>query len=213
MKKLLMFLLFISGQLIFACNEMKDIGCFIMVEDKAPLVIYFRGHNKGRAELANDELFDSASQVAKKAQLAQLALKLKVNILVTGSSRIIVTKTLLENYDFDKLYLAAHSGGYYGLWKTLEDKTLFPHLKKLIFLDSYYSESKQFHQLIADLSNNDIPCVGYLTEHNLKRFNRHYKNLGCTKNGPEGFQHSKDVNRCLSQFIQGNECHGQNISS
>ena len=170
-------------------------SCFIDQKSKKTLV-FLRGHYKGSGKLPSSQFMKVAKLAIKQFQLEKLATTKKINILVTGSSHLGFSP---EEIQGNHIILASHSGGYVGMWETLEAfSEEQERIKSIIMLDSWYSTKKAFHQLIDSFK---VPCMGFLTQHNLARYNKYYKPLGCMASGPSGYTHSGSVHNYLLDHL------------
>lgn len=213
MKKLFYISLFVFSFNIQAsvdCKIFKDIGCLITPDNNhGRLIIFFRGHFQGTGRVPPSQTIKSALSVIRQFKLKNFSEINQSIILVTGSSHLSINSKILSQLEFEykELYFAAHSGGYKGLGETL--KNIKPDLiypKKIIMLDNFYSTQEDFHSLLENSIQEGSHCVGFLTKHNLERYRKYYRHLGCVANGPQGFSHSGSVPACLKQFLTENKC-------
>jgi hypothetical protein len=203
------------------CLILPKNGCLLMPEGTSQgLVIYLRGHYatfRGHVPEANRA--DSIAEALKVYQLEHLAQASGMAIFVSASSHLSYDNAMLTKLGQRlqqstsspiNVYLAAHSGGYRGMFDSL--RLLSPSnqqwsIKSLIMLDNFYSTQVLDLETLRSAHLAGISCHGFFTDHNQKRFEKLYAPLGCQAQGPQGFNHVTSVKSCLLDYIQGADCH------
>ncbi|TBR16735.1 hypothetical protein EPO15_18610 [bacterium] len=198
------------------CRPLATAGCWF-VPKLAPggepaLLVYFRGfwrgHGDGRVPPGEREA--SARQALDFYGLEAAASGAGAVLLVTGSSDAEVTEnevTAVERelgVSFKKLYLAAHSGGYNGLLKSL------PNLRqpsRIVMLDDFYFTEAASAKLVAERVDAGAECSGFYTAHNEDRWRRGFKErVRCAVEKRDDLGHEGGVNACLGPLLQGGTC-------
>ena len=174
------------------CVELPSIGCYYSgapAGAAVPLLIYYRGwvsdtnypgsglyggHISGRANLLR-----SSRAALSFYKLKQLAMEKRIAVLVTGSSDISVKRADLDRLQaglgvtFGPVSVAAHSGGYVGLSRSIDT---FSRLDKIILLDPFYSD---FSAKISAQVRQGAACTGFYTPHNAARYKQFFSGAGC----------------------------------
>lgn len=191
-------------------------GCLLARESET-LVVYFRGHVRGYpghpGRVPQRFWAASARRVLTKNNYNLQRYKLKASLYATGSSHIGLSVDellhLLLETRADRLILAAHSGGYVGLHKTLN--SLSVELKKKVsgiwLLDNFYSPANTRKHLTRMFSGSFLRsrCLGYTTPHNHLRYQRYFKNI-CpgVRALPNGY-HVRGL-QCMEDFANNKKC-------
>ena len=103
----------------------------------------------------------------------------RIAVLVTGSSDISVKRSDLDRLQaglgvtFGPVSVAAHSGGYVGLSRSIDT---FSRLDKIILLDPFYSD---FSAKISAQVRQGAACTGFYTPHNAARYKQFFSSAGC----------------------------------
>ena len=198
------------------CPALGTLGCFFTppgLEGKEPaLLIYFRGfwtgHGDGR--VPERERAASARQALTYYDLAATAEQAGAVVLVTGSSDAAVREADIAavgaalGLSFKKVYLAAHSGGYTGLLKSL------PGLRRpdrLVMLDDFYFTDAGAVQLLQDRVAAGTLCSGFFTSHNEGRWNSAFRGrLDCAVENRDDLGHTDGVRVCLGPYLTTGRC-------
>lgn len=174
------------------CAELGSIGCFYNGAPGAgavPLLIYYRGwvlesnypggglyggHITGAANILR-----SSRAALSFYKLRRLADEKRIAVLVTGSSDIAVTQADVEKLQaalggkFSSVSVAAHSGGYTGLTRSIGT---FGRLERIILLDSFYDD---FSAPVSAGIAQGAACTGFYTPHNAARYDKYFARTGC----------------------------------
>jgi len=205
------------------CARFAQFGCHVFhphdKETTHPLLVFIRGLYNGSSTVPAGTSRQTAARKAISAfAFEKLATKYNIDILVSGSSHLGVDEELYaklqEIYGTDFSYfLAAHSGGYIGLFSTLEAAQagrIENPPSKLFMLDNFYSTIPHNHSLFGNYMQQGGACQGYLTTHNLARYQTFYKKYNCQVDGENNsaqYNHSGSVNPCLDLYLQSKPCH------
>ncbi len=197
------------------CVAFKDMGkfCYPVSESASgtPLLVFIRGLVDGNGQVGPT----AARMTAANAAIDAFKLKNFARpILVMGSSHlgldqasILEIESLYQKYnlgEFRQYTLASHSGGYAGLFATLHE-ALDQHIpmpKSLVMLDNFYSIQPVNTELFKKVLESGVGCGGFLTDHNLDRYQRLYKHPKCTIIGPDGQNHNGSVYPTLVKFLE-----------
>lgn len=173
------------------CAPVAGVGCFYSgapAGAAAPLLIYYRGWlsetnypggGLSGGHIGGADLLRSARAALSFYGLKRLADEKRLAVLVTGSSDIGVTRADLDRLAaqlgaaFTSVSVAAHSGGYAGLSKSLDS---FGRLEKMILLDPFYSD---FSAKVAAQVGRGAACGGFYTRHNAARYKQFFSGSGC----------------------------------
>jgi hypothetical protein len=218
MKLITVLILFISIQAFgnIDCSPLGvEHGCFykpekIVSNDK--LIIYFRGLFEGRSKVPIQKRMESINELENRYKLHSWSIENKTPIYLMSTNYNFITKDqisklatymgLSENY---KLIFISHSGGYRGLYHSLNELDDLK-LEKLIMLDNFYMDM-EWIPTFKNAMKDGVQCIGFLTKHNLRRYTERFApSVECRVEGPENFDHLKDVSYCLSKYIQGKLC-------
>lgn len=220
--KLLIFLfcfLIFSFSLIAStdCETLSRKSCIYTSENfinsPTKVLIYHRGHLNGQSDFPANRRIRSARNIITYNQFGLVAVANKNNLLliVNGSSRVDITKEelhlVLTKYKvkLDRLYIAAHSGGYYGLNNTLRNLHHDFFIEKIMMLDSYYSTNPSgLLGIMPNVLSEGTLCTGFHTRHNKERLKNYYQNdeVYCHSEGPEGMNHNESVGPILMRQIE-----------
>lgn len=198
------------------CPALGTLGCFFTppgLAGKEPaLLVYFRGfwsgHGDGR--VPERERTASARQALTYYDLAAAAEQAGAVVLVTGSSDAAVREADVAavgaalGLSFKKVYLAAHSGGYNGLLKSL------PGLRRpdrLVMLDDFYFTDRASVQMLQDRVAAGAVCSGFLTSHNAGRWQSAFAGrLDCAVQNRDDLGHTDGVRACLGPYLTTGAC-------
>lgn len=197
------------------CRPLPGVGCWFAPEDAppgAPLLVYLRGHHGTHGPNVPPGLWLESSRRAFAAfELGRIAREKRLVVLVTYRSGLGVTPGDLaavaadSKRTFPATILAAHSGGYVGLGKTL-DSDLTP--SRIVMLDNFYGAGG--NGLAAKLQraiSRGAACSGFHTPHNKKNFESGYRNVACAVDAlGSDAQHNAAVGRCLGGYLDGRSC-------
>lgn len=199
-----------------ACVPLEGVGCWYAPEglgSDAPLLIYLRGHHPSMGPNVPAAQFLASSRQAFLAyDLGKTAAARKSVLLVTYRSGLGVPPALVDSLrdqsrkTFSSIALAAHSGGYVGLLKTLE-AGLAPD--RVLMLDNFYGKGGGgLASRLQRLISSGARCSGFYTPHNKVNFEEGYKKaVNCSVDGMgSDAQHNAAVNRCLGGYLDGRPC-------
>lgn len=196
------------------CRPLVPAGCFFAPKaapsGEATLLVYFRGFWRGHGD---GRVPEGERQASSKQALEFYGLEASAPgavILVTGSSDASVTENELTAVErelgvsFQKVYLAAHSGGYNGLFKSL------PNLRqptRIVMLDNFYFTDAASAKLVQDRVAAGASCSGFYTDHNEDRWRRGFRDrVDCKVEKRDDLGHEGGVNACLGAFLLGASC-------
>jgi hypothetical protein len=218
MKFLIFILLFLPLTLMAKsnCKLLPTKGCVYLSDinvSRVDVVIYHRGHLKGQSDFPPAQRIQSAKNILLKNQfdIKSIADDTGKLFIVLGSSRVAIDnlelQKILDHYQvsLDKLYLAAHSGGYFGLNMTLRHLLKKQSITEIIMLDSYYSTiTNGLREIMPIVQGTGVPCHGFHTSHNTARLKKYYQADGifCDSVGPGGMDHNKSVGPILSSRLK-----------
>jgi len=197
-----------------ACLPLDGVGCWYAPEgtpSDAPLLVYLRGHHPSLGpNVPAAQALTSARQAFTAYDLGKTASDKKVVVLVTYRSGLGVTTDDVSALSaaakrvFSKTIVAAHSGGYVGLGKTL-DAGLAP--ARIVMLDNFYDAGGLATRL-QRLISAGAACSGFYTPHNKKNFDAGYrKTVSCAVDDlASDSQHNPAVGRCLGGYLDGRSC-------
>ncbi len=223
MMKHLFILSFLFCPMMSFCGELLDCqllpenrGCLYLPDSSktySNVLVFLRGKFEGNAVVPKEDRERAALQALESFGLKEKAKQLDAALFVTGSPHYGLLKDDIESLATRKfvtsdsgLYLASHSGGYMGLWRTLESYESEPkRLLGIFMLDNFYSRKEPFLVLLKSVVGQGVRCIGFLTDHNVERFESLYKKIPCKADGPEGFSHSGSVSTCLDHYLAGKE--------
>ncbi len=198
------------------CLPLAGIGCWFVPESApadAPLLVYLRGHHPSLgANVPAGQWLASSRQAFGAYDLGRTASDKRVAVLVTYRSGLGVTEADLaalakeSKRTFSTTILAAHSGGYVGLGRTLDAGL---SVSRVIMLDNFYGAGGDgLAQKLQRVISSGAGCAGFYTPHNKKNYDTGYKNaIHCSIDGlGSDAQHNPAVGRCLSGYLDGRSC-------
>jgi hypothetical protein len=198
-----------------ACKPLANIGCWYAPAGAGrsmPLLVYLRGHHPvhGRGVPAHLWL-DSSRQAFDFYGLGTAAVENRSAVLVTYRSDLAVDQGVIDRLalesglTFSRRVVAAHSGGYVALGKTLDNGMPFD---AAVLLDLFYSGSPKLAQDVqARFAGR---CRGFYTPHAPVQGN--YENVfrpnapGCPIDAMPAGTHNSAVNHCLAVYARGERC-------
>jgi len=204
-----------AGRAAEECRPLPGVGCWYAPEDApagAPLLVYLRGHHGTyKADVPADQWLASSRQAFSAYGLAKTAREKGVVVLVTYRSGLgvkpgdIAAVAAESKRTFGGTVLAAHSGGYVGLGKTL-DADLTP--ARIVMLDDFYGAgSDGLARKLQRAVSLGAACSGFYTPHNRKNFETGYRGVACTVDAMgSDAQHNPAVGRCLGGYLDGRSC-------
>ena len=187
------------------CVAFRDMGKFcypLIATNSPPLLVFIRGLYQGSGHVESINTRMIAANLALEAYQLN---SFERPVIVLGSSHlgldqssILEIEALYQKYnlgEFKQYSVASHSGGYAGLFKTLREALAghIPMPKTLIMLDNFYSVQPVNIETYQKVLEHGVSCGGFLTTHNLDRYQRLYKNSKCSVIGPEGQNHNSSV--------------------
>lgn len=198
------------------CHPFPGVGCWFVpdgVTGDPPLLFYIRGHHpKYGAAVPEAQSLASSRQAFEESGLGPIAEATGHALLVTYKSAIPATPARVREFakqtgfTFSKLVVAAHSGAHDGLGRTLDAGT---PIDRLVLLDIFYPRSKVLAVKIAERFPTPGRCAGFVTTHNLKRYEDVYQPLlkdNCPVEPFENADHTPAVARCLASYMAGDRC-------
>ncbi|MBI4062245.1 MAG: hypothetical protein HY403_12550 [Elusimicrobia bacterium] len=198
------------------CAPLAGFGCYFVPENApadAPLLVYLRGHHPvyGRGVPARLWL-ESARQAFEAYALNQTAREKRVVALVAYRSDLAMTAAVLDALTiktgrvFTRTILAAHSGGYVGLGRTLDSGLT---ASRVLMLDDFYgADDDGLPQKLQRLISSGTACAGYYTPHNKANYDAGFKGrIQCAVDELDSdLQHNAAVRRCLGGYLDGRSC-------
>lgn len=199
-----------------ACVPLEGVGCWYAPEglgSDAPLLIYLRGHHPSMGpSVPAAQFLSSARQAFVAYGLGKTAAEKRSVLLVTYRSGLGVSPAVVDalrdqsKKSFSSIAVAAHSGGYVGLLKTLEAGVV---PARILMLDNFYGKGGGgLASRLQRLISSGARCGGFYTPHNRVNFEEGYKKtVNCSIDGlgSDG-QHNAAVNRCLGGYLDGRPC-------
>lgn len=197
------------------CLPIEKIGCYYIPEGApadAPLLVYLRGHHPSYGpNVPAAQSLASARRAFTGYGLRKTADENRVVLLVTYRSDLAVTPADLAAFSkavqrtFSKTMIAAHSGGYVGLGRTLDAGTT---VSRVLMLDNFYGAgSDGLPQKLQRIISSGAGCAGFYTPHNKKNYETGYKRaVACSIEPMKDDQHNAAVVRCLSGYLNGSAC-------
>lgn len=198
------------------CQPFPRVGCWYVpdgVRGEPPLLIYIRGHHPvHRATVPVSEALASSRQAFEESRLGPVAEASGHAVLVTYKSAVAVTEAQVREFErmtgftFSKIVVAAHSGAYDGLERMLGARL---DIDRLVLLDMFYPRSKNLAVKIAARFATPGRCSGFVTAHNLKRYDEVYKPVlgdNCAIEEFPDSDHTPAVARCLASYLAGPRC-------
>lgn len=158
------------------------------------------------------QFLSSARQAFVAYGLGKTAAEKRSVLLVTYRSGLGVSPAVVDSLrdqskkSFSSIAVAAHSGGYVGLLKTLEAGVV---PARILMLDNFYGKGGGgLASRLQRLISSGARCGGFYTPHNRVNFEEGYKKtVNCSIDGlgSDG-QHNAAVNRCLGGYLDGRPC-------
>lgn len=199
-----------------ACVPFEGVGCWYAPEglpSNAPLLVYLRGHHPAMGpNVPAAQFLSSSRQAFVHYDLGKTAAEKKTILLVTYRSGVAVSPAVVDSLAqeakraFSKVTVAAHSGGYVGLLKSLE-AGLAP--SGFVMLDNFYGKGGGgLASRLQRLISSGARCSGYYTAHNKANFEDGYKkSVNCAVDDlGKDSEHNPGVNRCLGGYLDGLPC-------
>lgn len=198
------------------CLPLARVGCVYAPEglsEDAPLLVYLRGHHPTmRADVPPAQFLASSRQAFSAYGLGGVARAKGVTVLVTYRSGVGVSPDDVAaagqalGRRFSKVLLAAHSGGYVGLGRTLDLGTT---AARVVMLDDFYGAgSDGLPAKLQKVIALGASCSGFYTPHNAKNYAAGYrKAIACDVDSfGSDDQHNAAVARCLGGYLDGRSC-------
>lgn len=201
------------------CRALGTAGCWLPAPGGAgadpALLVYFRGYWRGHGDgrVPERERLASSRQALEFYGLEAAAAQAGAAVLVTGSSDAAVTEKEIAAVEqalgvpFGRLLVAAHSGGYAGLLRSL------PGLRRpdrIVMLDDFYFTDAAQVALLEDRVRAGAVCTGFLTAHNEARWRQAFRGrLDCAVERRDDLGHQRGVNACLGAYLTGTACGGR----
>lgn len=198
------------------CRQLGAVGCFLAPKGAAgkepSLLVYFRGfwEGHGNGRVPEKERLASSRQAVSFYGLEAAAAQAGAVLLVTGSSDVAVSESDIAAVEkelgvsFAKLHLAAHSGGYNGLFKSLSG---LRQPKRILMLDNFYFTDPSMAKLIQGKVRDGAACSGFYTSHNEDRWRRGFLGkVECAVAKKDDLGHNGGVNACLGPFLLEGNC-------
>ena len=195
------------------CVPFPDKGCYYdpgIKAAEAPLLIYLRGHLGGAGVITGqDAVLASARQAFEKYGLRSAAQAQGLVVLVTGSSHLAVLRDDVARLEgllgrrVGSVAVAAHSGGYVGLSKSLDS---LQRVDRVVLLDNFYGDVAG---MAGKVARAGAPCSGFYTPHNRARF-KNFTGAACAiEAAASDAEHDPRVGKCLPSYLAGEACDGK----
>lgn len=198
------------------CLAFRDKGCLLVPEGgvtgDARLLIYYRGwwRGHGNGSVPGGERIESSRQALSFYGLEAAAAKVGAVVFITGSSdQAFVEEDIagLEKetgFRFANVSVAAHSGGYVGLFKSL------PSLRRperIVMLDNFYFTDAAKAAAVQKLVEGGAVCAGFYTAHNESRWREGFRSrVTCSVEAQDKLGHEGGVNACLAAYLTKTTC-------
>ena len=195
-----------------ACRPVPGVGCWYGPEAwNGTVLVYLRGHHPSHSSrVPAGELVASARQAFEFYGLRGAADSSGARVLVTGNSPLVVNAETLAKLEPTRVVVAAHSGGYIALERTLSG---LPGVARVILLDMFYGaaplrETPTLTRIARAVKATGAACSGYYTSHNWERYKLYFRDEApdCAVQDGAAYGHNGGVNRCLPAFLAGNPC-------
>lgn len=199
-----------------SCLPLEGVGCWFAPADApadAPVLVYLRGHHPSLGpNVPAAQALASSRQAFLAYGLGELAARRRLVVLVTYRSGLGVSPDDLaalakeSGRAFSGTFLAAHSGGYVGLGRTLDAGTT---ASRVVMLDDFYGAgSDGLPMKLQRLISSGASCAGFHTPHNEKNFEKGYRRaIACSVDALKSDdQHNAAVGRCLGGYLDGRSC-------
>jgi hypothetical protein len=195
------------------CKPFAKLGCWFVPaqapEGRSKLLVYHRGWWNKNGVIPPEQCDASAKQAFSFYQLDKAASAASAVVLVTCSSHLGVSPsdlTALEKETgrkFSGVILAAHSGGYVGLDKTL---TAGVTTERIVMLDNFYLGQDLSKKIYSSVYGG-ATCTGYYTAHNKKGYETNFKPIvPCDVDYHEDYGHEGAVAKCLPTYLKQGSC-------
>jgi hypothetical protein len=196
------------------CSKFSELsGCLYKPEKitSKKLLIYFRGHFESKAPPYPSTLKDRQRSIKECLDTYNLKIISEENeMLILFSSvadhffSVSDIEQILKEYELSEIIIASHSGSYRVLNTQIK---LLSQVKEIYLLDNFYASSEVANELGNMIKDLKLNCRGFLTNHNLKRYiSRYQKNLNCTVEMSDKFDHITSVKTCLSSYLANGLC-------
>ncbi len=196
-----------AAELASPCLPLRDLGCFYrpvpLGAPAAPaLLVYLRGwyaHYQGEVPAA--KRLESARQAFSFYGLENAGMA----VLVTASSHLSVSAADLAGLDmrFERIVVAAHSGGHAALKDTL---TALGPVERVLMLDNFYFD-RDLSEFLRPRVSAGMACSGYYTAHNRLRYEERFKPfVPCAVSDLTALGHDGAVPKCLASWAKGEPC-------
>lgn len=196
------------------CAPLPGVGC-VYVPLGAPrtepgLLIYFRGHWRSyRGRVPQELRVESARSAFISYGVKAAAERAGLAVLVTGSSSAEVGAAELAaaraaaGRPLGRVILAAHSGGYVGLERSLPG---LPPVARIVMLDDFYFDAS-LTALIKARVGAGAACTGYVTLSSRARWESRFKPfVACPVDVYQDSEHEAAVARCLGAYLERSTC-------
>lgn len=180
------------------------------------LIIFIRGHWRNYQGQVPSSLWpQSAKEALAQYGWRRFVEKTHWAVVILPSSHLSLSfedyEKILEQHDWSHempVWLASHSGGYFGLDQSLKSWPLdkWPLIKKILMLDNFYSSNATLINNLKAYVQAGGLCQGFLTAHNLTRYQTYYASLPCPVSGPKGANHDGSVATCLLSSVLFGQC-------
>lgn len=194
------------------CRPVPGVGCWYGAETwNGTVLVYLRGHHPGHSSrVPAGELVASARQAFDFYGLRGAADSAGARVLVTGNSPLVVGAETLAKLEPTRVVVAAHSGGYIALERTLAG---LPGVERVVLLDMFYGaapvgDTPTLTRIARAVKATGAACSGFYTAHNWERYKLYFRDEApaCSVQDGDPFGHNAGVNRCLPAFLAGNPC-------
>ena len=167
------------------CVDVPGVGCRLNGGSSNRVVVYHRGfwiwepsavparvRNASRVTVPAQYLPDSARGALLRYGLDRVAHARHSDVIVTGGSPVALVGAELNELNKPKVALVAHSGGYQGLVRTMQNMG-GRKIDEIILLDCFYGVNSGANAYIARYLRDhpETKCSGFYTEHNKWRYN------------------------------------------
>ncbi|MBI3507572.1 MAG: hypothetical protein HY059_22275 [Proteobacteria bacterium] len=209
------------------CAAFGTVGCVYIPSaarssEQPTLLVYLRGHgpyntsyrgNDGRLHTSGNVPVEHRLVSSREAfttyGLDRLAHQRGVVVLTTGGSSVGVSPADIARLEaqlgrrFANVVVAAHSGGYSGLARTLDNG--LPRVDRIVMLDNFYFGADLTNR-IGEHVDRGTACRGFYAGTRGGRANAFATNSGCTVENQSGHGHFDGVNQCLPYYMEGRPC-------
>lgn len=195
------------------CAAFGKLGCYYVPPEagRSPaLIVYLRGHyGEHKGEVPASRCRESARDAFRRYGLGATADSAGAAVLVTCSSHLGVRPEDLARLEaaagvrFSRRALAAHSGGFVGLEKSLDAGL---PAERLLMLDDFYfgpELARKVQQRVAA----GATCAGFYTEHNRERYQSWFRpHAHCEVEARDDYGHDDAVVTCLGEYLTKPSC-------